>query len=386
MATIYFATNRAVKFESSKTARNFGDEAAKPKPREADDPRFPAGGPQIFRVGKVQVDLVGGDPFSVQDEKVWKVGQCDLYPEELKPDDPADVKLGSASMFDELRRHLKDNTSDVIILIHGFASTFQSAARRAAQLQTLYGADGKDAMVVMFSWPSDGQVFPSARYFSDRHDAAASGLAMARALSRLVAFLRDVRKQDLAVIEQAKLRGEVPTAKQLKQCERKLHLVAHSMGNWALRHAVLNFAEEQQGRLPRIFDQVFLMAADEDADALGDDGKLKKLLELANRIHVYHAWDDSALETSSATKGNPSRLGAQGPENLDSLNERIVTVNCSWVSDTIPEHGNHQYYRLRREVVRDVVATLKGEPEDDRPGRKTVKPGRSWRIVSKNNK
>ena len=62
----------------------------------------------------------------------------------------------------------------------------------------------------------------------DRDDAAASGIAMARFMMRLLDFLTD--------------KG---------QCEQRIHLVAHSMGNWALRHAVQGLISLQaQARLP----------------------------------------------------------------------------------------------------------------------------------------
>jgi esterase/lipase superfamily enzyme len=367
MAEIFFATNRYVKYETSRNANNFGD-------------RFNAQGPQCFRVGSVAVALKG-DPYTPDDDAdVWEVGRCELYPEKLDDRRKSGAQLGSAAMFEDLRRKLKDQDRDVIVFIHGFANDFPNTARRAAALERLYGAEGRQALCVMFSWPSDGVVFPSWKYVSDRDDAEASGLAMGRALKRLVEFLEQLRKDDQAKILAARRRGEVPDADALRACRRKLHLVAHSMGNWALRHALQKFVQENAGQVPRVLDHVFLMAADEDADALGDPRKLADLTRLANQVHVYHAKDDVALEVSDKTKGNPDRLGADGPLNLDRLPERVTAVDCSDVSDTILSHGRHQYYRLRREVVEDVVATLKGEPLDDRPGRIALRPGRSWRL------
>ncbi len=365
MSTIFFATNRDVKHETSKNANNFGD-------------RFNALGPQCFRVGTVEVTL-NGDPLSTDDD-VWEVGRCELFTEKLDSASEGGALLGSAKMFDELRGLLKDNTCDVIIFLHGFANDFPGTARRAASLQELYGDGGKSAIVVMFSWPSNGEVFPSYEYFSDRDDAEASGLAMGRALKRLAEFLERLRHEDAAKIREARSRGEVPDEKVLRQCQRKLHLVAHSMGNWALRHAINKFAQENDGRVPRLLDHVFLMAADEDADALARPEKLAKLLRLANRVHVYNARDDVALQVSDRTKGNPDRLGTDGPENLDLLDERVIAIDCSDISDTITAHGRHQYYRLRPEAIEDVVATLRGEPQEDREGRVTIRPGRSWRL------
>jgi len=363
MIRIHFATNRNVKHETSKNGNNFGD-------------RFNAQGPQCFRVGWVEVTN-GGNP---KDDDTWEVGRCELYPENLDSSAKAGAKLGSAALFDALRAHLKENDCDLIIYLHGFANDFPNSAKRAAALQRLYSGGTRPVEVVMFSWPSNGEVFPSYNYFSDREDAEISGIAMARALKRFVEFLAEIRAADRETIRQAKLQGLVPTESQLRQCERKLHLVAHSMGNWALRHALIKYADLHPGRLPRVFDHAFLMAADEDADALEFAHKLGRLTDLANWVSVYHARDDRALQISDSTKGNPDRLGADGPASFDPLPERVVAIDCRDVSDTILSHGRHQYYRLRDEVIADVVATLGGIGQQGRPGRIDVRPGRSWRL------
>ena len=49
------------------------------------------------------------------------------------------------------------------------------------------------------------------QYFSDRDDAEASGKAMARALARLVEFLKAMQDKGL-------------------RCDQRVHLVVHSMG------------------------------------------------------------------------------------------------------------------------------------------------------------
>jgi len=363
MTRIHFATNRNVKHETSKDGKNFGD-------------RFNAQGPQCFRVGRVEVTN-GGDP---KNDDAWEVGRCELFPEKLDSAAKAGAKLGSAALFEALREHLKQTDCDLIVYLHGFANDFPNSARRAAALQRLYSGGKRQVEVVMFSWPSNGEVFPSYNYFSDREDAEVSGIAMARALKRLAEFLARLRAEDREVIHRAKLQGQVPPPEALRQCERRLHLVAHSMGNWALRHALVKFADLHTGKLPRIFDQAFLMAADEDADALERPHKLGRLADLANAVHVYHARDDRALQISDATKGNPDRLGADGPASFDPLPERVFAIDCRDVSDTIASHGRHQYYRLRDEVIGDVVATLNGVGQQGRKGRVEVRPGRSWRL------
>jgi esterase/lipase superfamily enzyme len=117
----------------------------------------------------------------------------------------------------------------------------------------MYSSAANPLLIVMFSWPSNGEVFLSYNYFSDREDAEVSGIAMARALQRFAEFLVDLRASDFKTLTAARRRGEVATAEDLRQCERKIHLVAHSMGNWALRHALVKFAELHPGHLPRMF-------------------------------------------------------------------------------------------------------------------------------------
>lgn len=365
MTNIYFASNRNVLRLTSPRGNVFGD-------------RLNTDGPQIFRVGKAEVTL-NGKP---KNDKAWSVGATEIYPETLDETPPefAGKKLGSGQMFDELRLLLKQEDRDVIIFLHGFASTFQESVKRAAALQELYGAGEQKILVVLFSWPSNGEVQPTWNYFSDREDAEASGLAMGRALKRLVEFLIEMRKEDRDKLNAAKSKGQVPDPDELKQCVRRLHIVAHSMGNWALRHAIRKFIELNAGSAPRIFDCAFLMAADEDHDALQFELKLKPLEQLANRVFVYHAANDVALTISDRTKGNADRLGADGPQKLDQTSERVIALDCRWISETDLVHGRHQYYRLRDEVIRDVQLTLDDKPQEDRPGREALRPGRSWRI------
>ncbi|MBP7241623.1 alpha/beta hydrolase [Amaricoccus sp.] len=372
MAEIYFASNRELLIE------NQPGEVVAPA-SEIFGPRFNAAGPQCFRVGVAEARLKGTD---AKDDDAWSVGKVRIFAETLDATKPevAGQKLGSGKMFEELRVKLKAENLDVIVYLHGFANTFENSVIRAAALQSLYSSSKQKVLVVLFSWPSDGQVAPAWSYFSDREDAEASGLAMGRALKRLVEFLEQMRREDRETILEAQRRGEVPDRNALQQCTRRLHILAHSMGNWALRHALRKFVELNEGRTPRIFDSAFLMAADEDHDALHEPLKLKALDQLANQVFVYHANNDVALTISDRTKGMADRLGADGPQNLDRVSERVFAIDCRDISETTLSHGRHQYYRLRPEAIADVQATLAGLAQVDRKGRDAIRPGRSWRL------
>ncbi|TFF21943.1 alpha/beta hydrolase [Jiella endophytica] len=364
MTTIYFASNRDVLHETSTTSHLFGE-------------RFNQLGPQCFRVGEANVDYAGDDP---KIDGNWTVGAGKLYPENLQDRNNKPATYGSARLFEGLRKLLKGGDCDVIAYIPGFANTFENSLQRAAALQELYNSEKQRVIVVLFSWPSNGEVAPAWNYFSDREDAEASGLAMGRALLRLVEFLTEMRAVDRETVVQARRIGQVPKPEDLRQCTQRLHLLAHSMGNWAFRHALRKFSDLNGGHIPRVIDCAFLMAADEDNDALQERLKLRRLEELANRTFVYHAANDIALTISDTTKGLPDRLGSDGPKNLDLVSERVFAIDCRKVSETALLDGRHQYYRLRDEVIEDIRLTLDDQPQEDRSGRIVVRPGRSWRL------
>ena len=361
MTHVYFATNRT---EPRGGRKGFGD-------------RFNTEGPHFYEVGRAGVTWGAvdddGKPVDPDDFTVdWQVqkGQrprpetVDETVPETHRKQAKGEKPGSHVLFDELRRDMTAGGRDALVFIHGFANSFESGIARAALLGEEYRIQRGDTPahkphVFAFSWPSDGMTQPPWKYASDRDDAAMSGVAMARALRRFLDFLSETGR-----------------------CSGRIHLVAHSMGNWALRHAVLGLrALQDGGRLEKIFDNAFLMAADEDDDCLETADKLGLLPQLARRVHVYHSRSDLALEVSDKTKFNMDRLGTDGPRTLDGLSNRITAVDCSQVDWTQTTHGNHQYYRLRPEVIRDVRQVLAGELTPDRiPGREIVQPSRRFRI------
>jgi len=382
MATrIFFATNRNQTGKISGVS-SFGT-------------RFNSDGPHFYRVGSADVARSGSGKdarYTVKDVSVAR---------ESKSGAPR--LIGSASVFAELRAAMAAASRDIIIYIHGFANSFENTLINAAQLADAYkikrrpddplaGDDPEySPYVFVFSWPSNGSVTPPWHYFSDRDDAEASGTAMARALRRLLDFLSEMesdldkaRRATAQATTAAKTSGTAPEgAHDLGQpCRQRMHLVAHSMGNWALRHTLRKLRGQGSAtRLRPIFENAFLMAADEDDDALAHQHKLASLTEISRRVHVYHSSDDGALVVSDTTKFNPDRLGYYGPKTFSGLNTRIQAIDCSGVDATEFLDVNHQYYRLRPEVIQDVQAVLSGQVRPDSfPWRQVVEPGRRYRI------
>lgn len=272
---------------------------------------------------------------------------------------------GSDTVFDGLRERLIANKADLVLLLHGYACTFPESLSNAAEIKTQWGTTKKPLEVVVFSWPANGSMTPWLDYTSDRDDARASAKAIARALERFMTYLRDLPPE--------------------LQCKADIHAVAHSMGNYALRNAFQALLSDYGGHtLPRLFKNIFLMAADEDSDAFEKLEKLMRLPELAETVHVYFAGNDGALAISDTTKGNPDRLGSAGPRTLTSLPQKVSLVDCGAVSDTEGlTDVRHQYYRKRREVIADVRQILAGARPEDVKGREWVPARHCFRIKAK---
>lgn len=355
---VFFATNREVSGSDSKPVFGQG---------------FHAKGPHYLRYGRALVQA----PAKWEGDDSFKVVSKKLAKEVIGPNVPEEKKVvGSKEIFETLRRTMVDTKSDALIYLHGFANTMDSALERAAELKVRYQFDAKRPLnVFAFCWPSDGEMVPLLSYHNDRNDAQISGIAIARAMLILRESLEDLH---------AKQREELrkKSGKRVL-CEQRIHLVAHSMGNYAFRHAVQGLCSELDGRLQPIFDQVFLMASDEDDDTFEKAHKLGVLPSLCRSIHVYYSSSDVPLdELADVTKMLPDRLGTQGPRNKDGLHRKINLVDCTSVDWTGKlSHGWHQYYRLRREVYEDVRQILAGILPRDIDGRQFLPEERAYRIL-----
>ncbi|MCK5889287.1 MAG: alpha/beta hydrolase [Methylococcales bacterium] len=272
------------------------------------------------------------------------------------PDNPSE---GSQKLLCDLKGSMLHSHTDCIIFVHGFNVSFEEAIEDAAKVSECYAKVSNGAYkpnIFVFSWPSDGR---ATRYANDRADAEATGYAFARGMLKLAEFLSSVK------------RGE--------ECQQKIHLIAHSMGNYVLRYCLQQAAKIGERSLSRIFDNIILVAADEDNDAFEFDYKLAKLTELAQRITVYFNSDDLALSISDFVKGNPDRLGHDGPNKPNDLAAKIVLVDASDVVSGITEHS---YYVEEVVVARDIVSVLQGESSEEIIGRKYVPHANKFKLYN----
>lgn len=258
------------------------------------------------------------------------------------------TKLGSSEMFRELRETLRQGR-DLLIFIHGYNVSWRAAVGSALALQEMVNRPGMglphrgDAMVVLFSWPSDGSMLPFVAYKSDRTEAAASGYALGRALLKLRDYLAGLNRDEY--------------------CWSNINVLAHSMGNYVLQNALRRIEEHAGGgQLPRVFDQAFLCAPDVDETVLEPGEPMAKLVQLSRETSVYHNRGDVALHISDYTKSNPDRLGSNGVANPNTLHRSVHQIDCSKIVGGLIEHS----YYLDGGINRDIRMSLDGLTQADR--------------------
>lgn len=330
---IYYATNR----------KHSGKDRWQPDYYSAS---FSDDGLENLRFGKVTVDVEKsvvdkylnddkGEDLTRYFTKRAKSAKISAYKEEIDRNildiHQPSAKFGSLAMFNDLKKEMEQNT-DVLIFIHGFSVSWYDAVGSAMALQAMLNRPGigdKDqkVLVILFTWPSDGPALPYVSYKSERLEAKSSGYAFGRGILKLRDFL--------GVLSSRARKGE-------PLCAHNIHLLCHSMGNYVLQHALGRIIEfTHHSTLPRIFEHIFLCAADVDDNVLESNQPMGRLHELCRYITIYYNKQDVALSISDYTKGNPDRLGTSGVANPTLLHYKIHQVDCTPVVHGIVEHSYH---------------------------------------------
>jgi esterase/lipase superfamily enzyme len=180
---------------------------------------------------------------------------------------------------------------NVLIYVHGFNQTFETAA-----LDTVHLSDGirfrGDTMV--FSWPSKAKLFD---YAYDRESAMWS---------------RDALQQ---VIEGVLANPGVG----------RVHIVAHSIGTMVAMEALRQlYAVHGETIAPRI-GAVVLASPDVDMDVFSSS--VERIGSLAPNIIVVAATNDRALALSRWIAGGITRVGAAEKARLTKLGLRVVDAS-----------------------------------------------------------
>jgi esterase/lipase superfamily enzyme len=220
------------------------------------------------------------------------------------------------------------------VYVHGYANSFAAAARSAAQLAYDLDFDLQEdfrGVPMLFSWPSRGDV---TAYLVDDDAAEASAEAFNR-------FLDLVR---------------------LRTGVRRIHVIAHSMGNRLVTEAL--WARRESAGEP-IVDQLVLAAPDVWAE-LFRERFLTLLPQLASRVTLYVSDHDRALTASSVARREVPRAGQVAGGVLEASRgvDRFDAVNASTLE---ADFLGHSYYASDRSMLGDIYCLLKGTPAMERP-------------------
>jgi esterase/lipase superfamily enzyme len=202
---------------------------------------------------------------------------------------------------------------DVLLYVHGYNQTFESATLDAARLSDSLGFQGE---TVLFSWPSRNRLLD---YVTDRESAVWSRDALETTLDSLLA--------DSSI--------------------GRVHIVAHSMGSMLTIEGLRQiFASRGDAVADRIGAIVF---ASPDIDIDGFASSVRRMGRLSRNMTVVTATDDRALAVASRVSGG-GRVGSAEKARLEGLGLKVVDASgLGWGLI------NHDLF-LRNSQVQQVVA------------------------------
>lgn len=247
------------------------------------------------------------------------------------------------AVFAEMRSQLAETGSEsAFVFVHGFNVPFNEAAQRTAQMA--YDMDF-DGLPILYSWPSRASVLS---YIADTAVVNLSG-------RRLLTFLEDVVARSGA---------------------KRIHLIAHSMGNRALTDALELFALRHEDE-PPAFDQVVFAAPDLDAGLFA--AMAQTIRGAAQRLTLYASDKDWALAVSRKLHGDAARAGQGGRRIL-----QVAAVDSIDMTSVGEDMLMHSYYANNPSALSDILSLFwRDAPPEDRCGMKqsTGEFGAYWQYV-----
>lgn len=239
---------------------------------------------------------------------------------------------------------------NVLFFLHGYRTPFLRAVEKGRSLQTLLDRiDPELVEVVTLVWPCRDATDRVKTYWTDQDAADMAGPIFARVLSRFMLWR--------AHPEQVK-----------DPCLKRIHVLAHSMGNRVLTNILNSWGHSfGGGRVPLVFRNVFMVAADVPSTTLERDQPGDLITMAARNVVVYYAGDDKRMDESilaNAVRGpyasddNPieeigqaiyfsgdtrTRLGHFGPEDPEKTRRNVYRINCDQFNDLFDAKGGHSY-------------------------------------------
>nr|WP_249128667.1 alpha/beta fold hydrolase [Bradyrhizobium lablabi] len=206
---------------------------------------------------------------------------------------------------------------DILIYVHGFKQTFETAALDAARLSDGIRFRGR---TVVFSWPSKAGLFD---YAYDRDSAMWSRDQFERMLNSIVAAPGGGR----------------------------VHIVAHSMGTMLTLEGLRQFHARYGDSVADRIGSVVFAAPDIDMDVFS--ASITRIGPLTRKITVIAATNDRALALSGKLAGGMTRVGAAEKAAIERLGVRVTDAS---------EEGwgiiNHDLFLSNAEVRRTIRRSI----------------------------
>ena len=247
----------------------------------------------------------------------------------LTPPDDGRFSLAAVGLIDwriaaiEPVPHLRDligegaSGDDVLVYVHGFNTTFETAALDAARLSDGIKFPGG---TFVFSWPSKAKLFD---YGYDRESAMWSRDALEQVLDELIVF---------------------PTG--------RIHIVAHSIGTMLTLEALRQFYSRGGEAAAERIGAIIFASPDIDIDVFASS--VARIGPLAGKITLITATNDRALAVSRWMAGGITRVGAAEKAQLEKLGLRVIDASAQgW---GIINHDLFLSNAQIRQVIRDAVS------------------------------
>lgn len=292
--------------------------------------------------------------FFVSDQTGGALSDPDSWQERTLKTFSADL-IGVASSFPVLADAQNEDQKHVTLFVHGYNVSWVEAAQRYADIQqNLYSGPSGLGALILFSWPSNGNV---ASYLPDREDARDSGPDLSDVLVSLHDYL-------IAMQRTAAVTKDVE-----KFCKAKFSMIAHSMGNYVTQKTLaITSRKLNNPQLVTLIHQLVMVAADVDNDLFqkanppDSDGSL--MANLCYRIAAFYTGTDQVLGASAGLKHfGTRRLGRSGLADRTQVYDNVFDLDVTSLLD--PEATPHsavfdspKAVDLLRKVLRGVDRTL----------------------------
>ena len=206
---------------------------------------------------------------------------------------------------------------DVLIYVHGFKQTFETAALDAAHL-----ADGIKfrGQTMVFSWPSKAGLFD---YAYDRESAMWSRDGFERVLQSIVT---------------------TPGA-------GRVHIVAHSMGTMLTLESLRQLYARDGDTVTDKIGAVVFASPDIDMDVFSS--AVVRIGPLGRKITVVTATNDRALALSGRLAGGITRVGAAEKAAIEQLGVRVIDASEAGLGII-----NHDLFLSNAEVRRVIRRSI----------------------------